>query len=50
MRDANPVEKDNHNEREKNMRTSMNHMSRNVNKVGNTTSTSLQRYVNNPQK
>jgi hypothetical protein len=39
------MEKD---EKEKPMRTSMNQLSRKLNKVGNTTSTSLQRFT--PQK
>jgi hypothetical protein len=39
-------EKENHSERDKPMRTSMNHISRKINKIGNTTSTSLQRYTN----
>ena len=41
------IEKQNTSERDKPMRTSMNHLNRKANKISNTTSTSLQRYVSN---
>ena len=39
------TEKENYSERDKAMRTSVNHISRKINKISNTTSTSLQKYV-----
>ena len=49
MKDVHALDRDNNSEKDKNMRTSMNHLSRKTNKIANTTSTSLQRYTTTNQ-